>query len=459
MRGTHRHHEDGDAARSCPCERNEAPRNGGRPRRSARALPEGATISAEKDTLEARVPRPGVFTYALDPDEKVVMDDRKRIVGVKSGDHTTRFIAGTATQEGTEVKGELEDHVERLPLLATDRIELRGAFAPGEVVPTGGKIETTRAWSAIGFGTALLAGGWLPIYYCWRDVRRRRESLAVSPDPGAVDCLRDARWMRPRAGSASLFVGRRLAHWFDRGWNPPDDGRSTPPRGPAVERGDPLGAEERDDRPRADRPISADQRGLLAIASAARTSRRVTSAAARSTKSARFGRVDAKDHRRRLARRDGMRVLEGHEHAARRQIDRHRAELHARLTLEEPFDHRMCELEARARRVAVDVDAGHFVFSIRGQDAHVRLVEAQLERRDAHQSRSPNRFRRSRAAWRETSTACPPAHPRDVAAGRLRLELRDVIERDERAAMNAEHVRELLLEHVQRIVGEMALAA
>jgi hypothetical protein len=128
-------------------------------RGQARApLPDGATVVE----LEARVARPGVFTYALDPDEKVLYDDQKRIVAVKSGEHVTKFIAGTATLEGNEVKGELEDHVERLPLLETDRVELRGTFAPGESVPTGGKIETTRAWSALGFGAALLGGAWLP---------------------------------------------------------------------------------------------------------------------------------------------------------------------------------------------------------------------------------------------------------------------------------------------------------
>lgn len=128
-------------------------------RGQARApLPDGATVV----DLEARVARPGVFTYALDPDEKVLYDDQKRVVGVKSGEHVTKFIPGTATLDGTEVKGELEDHVERLPLLETDRVELRGTFAPGETVPTGGKVETTRAWSAFGFGAALLGGAWLP---------------------------------------------------------------------------------------------------------------------------------------------------------------------------------------------------------------------------------------------------------------------------------------------------------
>jgi hypothetical protein len=132
-------------------------------RGKARApLPGEATIVVDKDKAEVNVPRPGVFTYALDPDESVVYDDKKQVVGVKSGENVTRFIPGTATVDGAEVKGELEGHVERLPLLVTDRIELKGIFAPGETVPTGGKVELTRAWSAIGFGAALLAGAWLP---------------------------------------------------------------------------------------------------------------------------------------------------------------------------------------------------------------------------------------------------------------------------------------------------------
>jgi hypothetical protein len=112
--------------------------------------------------LEAHVPRPGIFTYALDPGEKVVLDDQKRVIGVKGPAGETKFIPGTATEEGGAVHGELEGHVERLPLLATDRIELHGRFAPGETVPTGGKVVTVRFWSAIGFGTALLGGAWLP---------------------------------------------------------------------------------------------------------------------------------------------------------------------------------------------------------------------------------------------------------------------------------------------------------
>ncbi len=127
------------------------------------ALPPEAVIQpTDPHAWEVQVPRPGLFTYALDPDEAVVHDDQSRVIGVKSGVTVTKFIPGTATLEGNEVHGELEGHVERLPLFPTDRIELRGTFAPGESVPTGGTIAVTRAWSALAFGGVLLAGGWLP---------------------------------------------------------------------------------------------------------------------------------------------------------------------------------------------------------------------------------------------------------------------------------------------------------
>jgi hypothetical protein len=124
--------------------------------------PEAVVQPADAHAWEVRVPRPGLFTYALDPDETVLRDEQKQVIGVKSGTNVTKFIPGTATLEGTEVHGELDGHVERLPLLPSDRIELRGTFAPGESVPTGGRIAVTRVWSALGFGGALLGGAWLP---------------------------------------------------------------------------------------------------------------------------------------------------------------------------------------------------------------------------------------------------------------------------------------------------------
>jgi len=125
------------------------------------ALPDGVTIHATKDESEAIVPRPGEFTYALDEGETPVKDDHDRVVGVKSGTHVTKFIPGTARVEDNAVIGELEGHAEHVALYPGDRIELRGIFQPHEDVPLHGKIEVTRAWSALVFGGVLLGGAWL----------------------------------------------------------------------------------------------------------------------------------------------------------------------------------------------------------------------------------------------------------------------------------------------------------
>lgn len=126
------------------------------------ALPEGVTINPTKDAPEVVVPRPGIFTYTLDPGDVVVRDAQGRVTGVKTGTHVTPFIVGTANADAVAVVGELEGHVERVPLFPGDRIELRGTFAPNERVPLGGKVEVTRAWSALVFGGVLLGGAWLP---------------------------------------------------------------------------------------------------------------------------------------------------------------------------------------------------------------------------------------------------------------------------------------------------------
>lgn len=126
------------------------------------ALPEGVTIDPAKDAPEVVVPRPGIFTYTLDRDDAVVRDDKGVITGVKTGLHVTHFIPGTAHADAVAVTGELEGHVERVPLFPGDRIELRGTFAPNERTPLHGKVEVTRSWSALAFGGALLGGAWVP---------------------------------------------------------------------------------------------------------------------------------------------------------------------------------------------------------------------------------------------------------------------------------------------------------
>ena len=130
------------------------------------ALPDGVTVQASKEGSEVHVPREGTFEYALDPGETALRDKEGRIIAVKSGEgraaHETRFVAGTAEQQGDVIRGELEGHVERVPLFPGDRIELRGTFGVGETLPLDGKVEVTRAWSALGFGAAMLGGAYLP---------------------------------------------------------------------------------------------------------------------------------------------------------------------------------------------------------------------------------------------------------------------------------------------------------
>lgn len=126
------------------------------------ALPAaGVTVQG----LEVLVKREGTFVYDLDPGEKVETNKQGQVLAVHgTGDPATvtRFIPGTAVQDGNQVRGELEGHQEHVPLLPSDRLEMRGTFAPGDTLPLGGKVDVERAWSALVFGTSLLALGYIP---------------------------------------------------------------------------------------------------------------------------------------------------------------------------------------------------------------------------------------------------------------------------------------------------------
>ena len=115
------------------------------------ALPAGAEV----DKTEVRVAQPGTFEYPLDPGETVERDKTGNVVAVKTpGDPPTltKFVPGTAKLEDDVVRGELEGHVQRVPLLANDKIELKGTLVAGDSLPNGGSVETSRAWTALVFG-------------------------------------------------------------------------------------------------------------------------------------------------------------------------------------------------------------------------------------------------------------------------------------------------------------------
>ncbi len=122
---------------------------------------EGVTVQGN----EVLIARPGTFTYRLDPGEDVGVDEQGRVAAVRTPGNPptiTYFVPGTAVHVGNEVRGELKGHQEHVPLLPSDKLEMRGTFAPGETIPLGGEVEVQRAWSALIFGGSLFALGYIP---------------------------------------------------------------------------------------------------------------------------------------------------------------------------------------------------------------------------------------------------------------------------------------------------------
>lgn len=129
-------------------------------------LPANAIV----EPTRVRVPQTGPFDYALDSGEKVLRDDKAVITGVETPGNppiVTAFRPGTAELDETHklVRGELATGEQRLPLMATDHIEVRGTFASGEEIPLGGRVEQKRATSALVFGSVLFLATYIPSAY------------------------------------------------------------------------------------------------------------------------------------------------------------------------------------------------------------------------------------------------------------------------------------------------------
>jgi hypothetical protein len=126
------------------------------------ALPPDAVV----DKTEVRIPQNGTFEYPLDPGETVERDRVARVTEVRGAGHPPiRFVPATTSFDGSVVRGELEGHLQRVPLVAGDKIEIGGTLAPGDLLPYGGSVDASRAWTALVFGAVILAGGWFPSIY------------------------------------------------------------------------------------------------------------------------------------------------------------------------------------------------------------------------------------------------------------------------------------------------------
>ncbi len=115
---------------------------------------------------EVQVPQNGTFEYALDPGETVERNRVAQVTEVRGAGHApVKFVPATTSFDGLVVRGELETHVQRVALQPGDKIELGGTVQPGDILPYGGSVDGSRAWTALVFGAAILAGGWIPSIY------------------------------------------------------------------------------------------------------------------------------------------------------------------------------------------------------------------------------------------------------------------------------------------------------
>ncbi|HEX7600724.1 MAG TPA: hypothetical protein VF316_03925 [Polyangiaceae bacterium] len=177
-------------------------------------LPEGALVDAK----EVRVPQPGPFVYHLDPGETVEKNPKGEILAVHTPGEppgVTRFIAGTATQQGDDITGELEGHELHVPLLPTDRVMLAGTLEPGDTLPAGGKVESVRAWSALLFGGVAFMLAYVPSIYVAASSSTKSEGWLAVPviGPWAALGAREACVPDPNspgptcAGDATSKIG------------------------------------------------------------------------------------------------------------------------------------------------------------------------------------------------------------------------------------------------------------
>jgi hypothetical protein len=146
------------------------------------ALPPGVRVEADRVVL----PNQRVYVHKLAPSDVIEQDSDGRIVAVRSGGSppvVTRFVPGTASSPGDEVRGQLEGTPD-IALQSGDGIELHGRVAPGEPVPGGGRVESTRWTGALVAGVVVLGLSYLPTLYVGSESPRDSDRILALPLAG-----------------------------------------------------------------------------------------------------------------------------------------------------------------------------------------------------------------------------------------------------------------------------------
>lgn len=132
-------------------------------------LPAGTHVRAGRAVLAEKTSA----NVALEAGDEVVREG-DRITAIRSHGVVTAHFASAELVDRATVRGEMSD----IPLRATDSVEVRGTFAPGDELPGGGRVESTRSTGALVGGLTSFALAYAPSAYVGSQSSMDRALLA-----------------------------------------------------------------------------------------------------------------------------------------------------------------------------------------------------------------------------------------------------------------------------------------
>jgi hypothetical protein len=128
-------------------------------------LPAGTRITRGRAVLT----HADSYVHKLGPRDVIETDDAGRIVAVRGSDSNdvVRFVAGTATSAtgSDEVRGKLVDDDPSVSIGPHDLVEMHGRVSPGDAIPSGGRVESSRATGVLIGGAVVFTLAYAPAAY------------------------------------------------------------------------------------------------------------------------------------------------------------------------------------------------------------------------------------------------------------------------------------------------------
>ena len=171
------------------------------------ALPADARLEGGRVVLPK-----GIHVHKLGRGDVIETDDDGRIVGVRTGGDPPielHFVPGTAVSpsDSDEVRGQLvADAHSAIELGPTDRVEMRGSFAPDAAIPGGAHVESTRSTGLLIAGIVVMSLGYLPSAYIGLVSPRSADRILLLPAAGPWIDLANRPKCTPPPGSDALPI-------------------------------------------------------------------------------------------------------------------------------------------------------------------------------------------------------------------------------------------------------------